>query len=367
VQKLNHDEALFDAVANRIERRVTHILSFQIAVDMFHRFLTERENHARLALTDPLDDLVDLEARVASLEESLRALAFDAAADPTDAIAAANTEDESAVRLLESRNIVRRLDISRKKRLQRRPLGPRASRIKLAAAARDAEDGDAEGDIAAGNLKRAQEVAELVAARQQRLDGIDAELAALEAAVDERLQGLQLGHEAKEKLVRRLVGRVHEIDGLWLAINELQDANAKLRGACARTADGGADARRQAVLARCWEEAYDVDKEEIRRRLLTIDEKKQAAARRDQRNRTRAEAIGELAAEVAQREEEADRALKTILAIEGDARDFEKQLNKALREAKELAGVEQGDRGEPWVVAEMEKIFGVCVEAELPK
>jgi hypothetical protein len=40
----------------------------------------------------------------------------------------------------------------------------------------------------------------------------------------------------------------------------------------------------------------------------------------DQRNRTRAEALGEQSAEVAQREEEADRVLETILAIEGDAR-----------------------------------------------
>jgi hypothetical protein len=50
----------------------------------------------------------------------------------------------------------------------------------------DAEAGDGEGEIAARNLKRAQKVA----ARQQRLDRIDADLAELEAAVDERLQGL---------------------------------------------------------------------------------------------------------------------------------------------------------------------------------
>jgi hypothetical protein len=74
---------------------------------------------------------------VASLEESLRALTFDAAANPTDNVATTNTEGESVVQLLESRNIVRPLDISRKRRL-----GPRASRIKLAAAATDAEDGD---------------------------------------------------------------------------------------------------------------------------------------------------------------------------------------------------------------------------------
>jgi hypothetical protein len=214
---------------------------------------------------------------VGSFKESLRALTFDAAAD---------TEDESIVRLL---------DISRKRRL-----GPRASRIKLAAAARDAEDGNGEGEIAAGNLKRAQEVA----ARQQRLDRIDADLAELEAAVDE---GLQIGHDPKEEFVRRLVGRLHEVDGLLLAINELQEANPKLRGACVRTTDGGAAARGQAVVGRCWEEVYDVDKQEIRRS-------------RDQRNRTRADALSEQAAGVAQKEEEADCALKTILAIEGDAR-----------------------------------------------
>jgi hypothetical protein len=108
------------------------------------------------------------------------------------------------------------------------------------------------------------------------------------------------GDDPKEEFVRRRVGRLHKVDGLLLAINELQKANAKLRGACARTTDGG-------VVGRCWEEVYDVEKQEIRRS-------------RDQRNRTRASALSKQAAEVAQREEEADRVLKTILAIEGDAR-----------------------------------------------
>jgi hypothetical protein len=86
--------------------------------------------------------------------------------------------------------------------------------------------------MATVNLKRAHEVAALVAA----------DLSELEVAVDERLQELQVGHDAKEELVRRLVGRLREVGGLSPAINELQEANAKLCGACVRTTDGGAAA-----------------------------------------------------------------------------------------------------------------------------
>jgi myosin heavy subunit len=365
-EKLKEDQALYDGVTARIERRVTHVLSFQIAIDMFHRFLTERESHARLVLTDPLDDLANLERRVASLEESLRTSTFDADTKITDRIAAANFQDELAVELLESKNTARRLDLSLKRLLQARPPGPRVLRIKLAATAKDWRDRDGETEIADGNLKRSQDVAALVAARQQRLDRIEGELADLEGSVDDQLQKLQSGYEAKEELVRQLIGRLHEVDGLMLAIDELHDGNAKLRGAFARIKDEGASARRQAMIGRCWEEAYDVDKEGIRRSLLSIEEKTQLAARRDQRNQKRAGELREQAVEVAQKEEEAEGILKTILEIEGDARNFEKQLNQKLREARELAGVDQGDQGDAWIVAETDKVWGICGRSEPP-
>jgi hypothetical protein len=319
---------------------------------MFHRFLTERESHARVVLTDPLDDLADLELQVTSLEESL----------PTELSDVG--EDESAVELLESRNIARRLDLMHKRLMQSRPLTARVPRLKLAEAATDVGEADV---VAEDNEKRAEEVAAVVAEKQQHLERIEEELAELEAEVDGRLRSLDVSHEAKVELVRRLIGRRHEVDEMMSAINKLREANARLGCDLARTFDEGATVRRKAIVGRCWEEAYDADKEETRRRLLVIQEKKHAAARRDQKNRKRAEALAEQAVEVAQREQEAEEALSTILEIEANVREIEKKLNVALREAKDLAGVDQGDQRERWLVEEMYKVFRISVDAEAPQ
>jgi hypothetical protein len=125
---LRYDQDRVATAAERLEARMIDILSFSTAVEMFARFLIERERHAELVLAEPLDDIDDLQDLVAIAENTLSDIHI-VPSKVNDNLQNANIQEHTAIELLESRNIARRIQLQLQERLQSKTSNVKVARV----------------------------------------------------------------------------------------------------------------------------------------------------------------------------------------------------------------------------------------------
>ena len=366
---LRRDQLELDDVKGKLEDKAIGILTFTTSIELYRRFLDEREANARSLLCDPVDDTTALEEIVTRLEASLKYLGCDVSSTINDDIEVGNMQEEMEVEALENENLSRRMKYSVLRVMLDRPMKVDSVKKITFDGEEDRKEIDkARIELAQAALKRANDLNELSDARQKKLDEIYAKLEAMEDEADAQLDECRGKFKAKEKMIEELRDKVKERDDLLLSINTMNEKVGKLILELASLRDQKGDLSRGYNLQQRRQELCDFDKQQNQSRVGKMEDRKKFARKRRHNNKKRREELKITEQEVEQFQQQCEEYLESILAIEEESHDVEVALNSKLKEAQGLTeDVFNESTFESSCIGvstkqEMHKVFGIVVE-----
>ena len=106
------ERARVDEVQQSLDDRVFRAISGATQIFLTSRLLTQREKHAYELLTEPVDDLEDVERSVQQLEQIVNSMEETLGPDRNDAEEAVNQQEQAELDALNARNLERSHDIT---------------------------------------------------------------------------------------------------------------------------------------------------------------------------------------------------------------------------------------------------------------
>lgn len=368
---LRKEQLEIDDIKLKLEDKAIGILTFTTSIELYRRFLDEREQNARQLLCDPIDDPSAIEDVVNRIEASLKYLGCDVSSTINDDIEVSNMQEDMEVQALENENLSRRMQyLLRRALLDTPPFVEQVQRITYEGEADREETDKARMELAQAELKRANDLNALSDELQKRLEDLHEKLEAMEEEADAQLLAARSKYMEKEKIIEDLRSKVGERDELLLSINSMNEKIGKLKLELAAARDQRGDLNRGHALLQRRKDLCEFDQQQNQSRIQKMEDRKKFARKRRHNNKKRVEDLKVTEKEVEEFQQQCDEYLDSILAIEDESHEVEVQLNAQLKEAQRLSQdvFEESTFEDSCVevskTAEMHKVFGLVIEKE---
>ena len=336
--ELKQDQRRVYAGKEALEDRMLGVLSFATSIELYRRFLDERESYAHTKLAQPLNENDVFEKYVDGEEKSAEKCRELVEPDMNDELERINFEEQLALDTLLSKNTAKSLALQLRRALLNEPSTVSIQKPLELAKRTMTSAFSAESQIEFAKLeqKKANELFEKTAQRQKMIDEIHRKLEQYESEYNNRIRQNKERYQLKIKRLQALRNNMFEVEKNLMEIHRLSEENAKLKVRLLRQLDNDAAVRREHSGCIRLQDKIDSDKNELAAMKNRYEDRRNYAKKRRHAYKKRQKEVQVVQEDVDKAEKDCQERIQQVLDIEKQEREMEVKLNNKLKEMQNI-------------------------------